>query len=105
VHYFIYMTGRVRGFAMAGGTSEQTHLLLPGSTRALAGTAPAPVLPGIYKLNYGYATDTATGAQTNRSEYFLNLPPWSIALVLVASLLLRMRYLRRKKKDTTSATD
>jgi len=100
VHYFGYFSAKVQGLFTNISPTGASHLLLPDTTRRISNSVPAPLLPGIYKATYGYQPES--GAAKTHSQYILNLPPWSIALVLLVFLTLRLY--QKKKAPTTPAT-
>ncbi|MEO6513271.1 MAG: hypothetical protein ABIR37_01170 [Candidatus Saccharimonadales bacterium] len=96
VHYFAYFSGHLSGFLMHTTPVGTSHLLLPGTTRHVGATIPAPFLPGIYKARYGYKTDS--GATFMNSTYLLFVPPWSVAAVLLLVFALYRVRVHRKKR-------
>lgn len=102
VHYFANFTGSVAGAFYNSSPTGTSQLLMPQTTKRVTGTVPAPLLPGIYKLNYGYKADS--GSDVHRSQYFLFLPPWFIVFALVAGFVFGRRYLKmRQVKKTTDS--
>lgn len=102
VHYFANFTGSVAGAFYNSSPTGASQLLMPRTTKRITGTVPSPLLPGVYKLNFGYTTDS--GAKISRSQYFLFLPPWFIALLLVAGYVFGRRYLARRTKSSKTTT-
>lgn len=97
-HVFVYVSGELHGLFVKPPQTSTAHLLIPGAVRKLEGFIQSPVLPGIYKANYGYKTDA--GWVIEQTHLVVYLPPWSIAFVL-AALLLVWRFwpnLRRHKR-------
>lgn len=80
VHYFAYFSGNLRGLLGHTTTFGTSHLLLPGTTRRVNETIPAPLLPGLYKAHYGYKTDAGTVFATG--AYVLYVPPWAVIALL-----------------------
>jgi hypothetical protein len=79
---------------------------MPGSVRRLTGTIAAPVLPGVYTATYGYRTDDGQNVQQSRTVIFI--PPWSVAFLLAALLVLGAiirshHHSRRRRKAQTQA--
>ncbi len=97
VHTFVFTTGQLHGFLTKLSPSPATHLLMPGKVRALAGSIPSPILPGVYRAVFGYKTDG--GQQVSVSRYVLFIPPWFIALVLAGLLALGRYWPRRRKTE------
>jgi hypothetical protein len=92
-HYFAHFTGSVAGAFYSSAPTGTSQLLMPQKIRRVSGTVPAPLLPGVYKLNYGYNTDS--GATVSKSSYFLFLPPWFIVVLLLAGYVFGKQHLAR----------
>ncbi|HSX28219.1 MAG TPA: hypothetical protein VLF60_02105 [Candidatus Saccharimonadales bacterium] len=91
-HFFMYPFGRLQGISARNNSPESAHLLLPGAVRAVGGTIPAPLLPGVYKAVYGYRIDN--GATLQQASYVVYLPPWSLAIpagMILIGLWIRSR--------------
>jgi hypothetical protein len=107
VHYFANFTGSVAGAFYNSSPTGTSQLLMPKTTRRITGTVTSPLLPGVYKLNFGYTTDS--GAKVSRSQYFLFLPPWFLVLLAVAGYVFGKRYIKRRsaraetKKEPTDS--
>ena len=101
VHYFANFTGSVAGAFYNSSPPGTSQLLMPDTTRRVTGSVPAPLLPGVYKLDYGYKTDS--GETVQRSHHFLFLPPWFIAFAFVASFVFGRRYLNRRDQKSTDS--
>lgn len=101
VHYFGYFSTKVQGLFTNISPTGTSHLLLPGTTRRIGNSVPAPLLPGIYKVTYGYQPES--GAAQTRSQYILNLPPWSIAAVILL-IFFALRLHRKKTPQQTPST-
>jgi hypothetical protein len=86
VYYFAYVSGQLHGLTAKPAATPESHLLMPGSVRRLTGTIAAPVLPGVYTATYGYRTDDGQNVQQSRTVIFI--PPWSVAFLLAALLVL-----------------
>lgn len=80
-HYFAYIAARVDGLFYNNVPTGTSQLLMPGTTRASKGSISSPLIPGIYKLSYIVTPDQ--GKKTEGSQYFVFLPPWSIALLII----------------------
>jgi hypothetical protein len=76
-HFFLYASGSIEGMGAKQHSPETTRLLLPDTARTMSGTIPAPLLPGIYEVTYGYRTDGGHTEQQN--AHVLYLPVWSLA--------------------------
>jgi hypothetical protein len=79
-HFFTYSSGRMQGLSAKSHQPEVTNLLLPGTSRVIGSTIPAPLLPGVYKAVYGYKTDDNQAVW--HSIYIIYLPPWSLLVPL-----------------------
>lgn len=96
-HFFMYVSGSLKGVATDNKSQEATHLLLPGTVRTAKGTIPAPSLPGIYQATYGYRVDD--GQTITHTKYIAYLPLWFIAIfvgIIVLAFSFWQRYRRRK---------
>ncbi len=101
IHYFAYIAERVDGLGYHDTPNGTSQLLMPGTTRRAEGSIKSPVLPGVYKLSYTITPDQ--GDKTEGSQYFLFLPPWSIALLIIIAAVIGhfvVRRLGRKKART-----
>jgi hypothetical protein len=94
-HFFIYTSGKLIGWTARPAIEEPAHILLPGTIRTVESRIVTPLLPGVYKAEYGYKTD---GGQTvNRSSNVIYLPPWSLAIPLGLGWILFILLQRRKQ--------
>lgn len=106
-HFIAYTSGIVQGLLpfSAQKPNEIAHVLLPGTVRRIDEKATAPMLPGVYRLSYGYRDEE--GKEVREQQYLLHLPVWSIVFVagagwLVAQLLKKLRRRVAFKKTTDS---
>ena len=91
VHFTGLFYGQVEGLFYKGQEVGVDHLLMPGAVRSISGTVPSPIMPGIYRVTYGYKVDFASIINV-KSAYIIYLPPWSIAFaILTAYALWRSR--------------
>lgn len=91
VHFTGLFYGQVEGLFGKGQEVGVDHLLMPGAVRSISGTVPSPIMPGIYRVTYGYKVDFASIINV-KSAYIIYLPPWSIAFaMLIAYALWRSR--------------
>lgn len=102
VHFSAYFYAQIDGvFGLVKQPQVGTsHLIMPKTTRSIEGSVQTPVLPGIYKVSYGYDVDFADFVN-QRTGYILFIPPWSVAVVIVAclgGLWWRQKLKRRKQK-------
>lgn len=79
-HFFIYNEATVTNGIIHRSVNEEGHILLPKTVRAIDYSIPSPVLPGIYRADYGYKTDS--NQDINRTKYFVYAPLWSFALLI-----------------------
>ncbi len=100
VHYFVYAAGQLHGPSARPAEQPATHILLPGKVRTIPGTISAPILPGIYKAEYGYKTDS--GQEMLRSSLVAYIPPWSIAflLLIILGIWNFLRWYRKRRHPT-----
>lgn len=94
-HFLIYVSGRLYGLSAREPKSEVAHLLLPNKVRTVKGSISPPLIPGIYKAEFGFKDEA--GHETKRTRYMLYAPPWSWALVIgTIWLILAIRKRRRR---------
>ena len=93
-HFFIYTADSIHGLGTQNTINEATHLLLPNTIRRIKCTTQAPLLPGIYKIKYGYTTDG--GTKIYKQKYFINVPLWSLFVLFGATLII-FRLVRLRK--------
>jgi hypothetical protein len=98
VHFSAYFFGQLEGLFGKYPENGTSHLLMPGAVRTIEGSIPTPLLPGIYKLTYGYKVDFADFI-TTKTAYIIFIPPWSI--VALALLLISGRWLWQRKRKKT----
>ena len=93
VHYQIDVKGRIDMAIAADTTVSTQHILLPDTTRRLNSSIPSPTFPGLYKVVYGYSSESS--GDILLSARVLYIPPWSIAililLVWVSFVIIRKR--------------
>ncbi|HET9412136.1 MAG TPA: hypothetical protein VFO38_04795 [Candidatus Saccharimonadales bacterium] len=94
-HAFVFMAGQLHGFTAKDPTQEAAHIILPDTTRVLSGTIQAPLLPGVYKATFGYASDS--GETKEKTRYIVYLPLWSVAIP--AGLLLLWAAWRARRRN------
>lgn len=82
IHYSASVFGRLESLIGKLPESDTSHALMPGTKRTVGGSVSSPLLPGVYKLTYGYKTD-ANSIISSKSEYILFIPPWSIIAVFI----------------------
>lgn len=98
VHFTAYFYGQVSGL-LFGQQPEvgEDHLLMPGKIRTIEGQVPTPLLPGLYKVTYGYKVDFAS-IITVKTAYILFIPPWSI--VTLVFIFFAVRWVRQCRKES-----
>lgn len=95
-HFFAYTTGKLEGLSAQSEKNDAAHVLMPQTSRVLEGTFSAPLLPGIYKANYGFKTDG--GALVTHEKYIVYAPLWAVALLVGAAWLLVVWFRRRARR-------
>jgi hypothetical protein len=92
-HFFAYVSGKLDGLAVKDKGPANTHLLLPQTIRKVGSTIPAPLLPGLYSVVYGYTTDK--GDTVHETSHLIYIPLWFLAalagLAWLGVFLLRRR--------------
>lgn len=100
VHYFVYTSGVLSGFLAEQSVSSSSHIVLPNTTRRLNGSIPAPLLPGVYKVTYGYKLEDKP--PVGFEGYIIYTPVWSYILLLVLVWLI-VHFVRHKKRRHAKA--
>jgi hypothetical protein len=95
-HFNVDVKGHLDGLLTSQSTVSSQHILLPETTRRFDTSLPAPILPGIYRMVYGYSS-TANSALV--STWILYIPPWSIIVgaILAWAGFLVARFVRRRQ--------
>lgn len=102
VYTDVNLHGRLLGLFTSSTRRGESHILLPGKPRTLTGTIATPLLPGVYRAEYGYTT---TGNwDITQQAWVVFLPPWFIA-ILLAGALLAARYHSRYKPKSRAKED
>lgn len=84
IDFSAFFFGQLDGLLNKVGQTGTSHVVLPGTVRTIDGSVPAPLLPGVYRLTYGYKTDFDQQA-TTKTAYVLYIPPWSgVVMILLA---------------------
>lgn len=102
-HFFMYVSGSIKGIGTEVKGQENAHILLPGTVRTVKGMIPSPLWPGVYDVTYGYRVDD--GQTTTQTKHLVYVPPWSLAVtagLLLAVLTLWKRRQRLTRKPTDS---
>lgn len=102
VHFTAYFYGQTEALLFGKQTEAGvTHLLMPGAVRTVHGTIPSPLLPGVYRVEYGYKVDFAN-IVTSQTGYIIYFPPWAFILLLFVVLLGRWLWQRQQQKAKTT---
>ncbi len=72
------------------------HIVIQGAPRTINGGVPTPLLPGVYKLTYGYKVDFADFIVT-KTAYVLFIPPWSFVAFIFLVFAVRWLWQRRSR--------
>lgn len=95
VHFSAYFYGQLHGLLFGNGEEAGSgQILMPGTVRTVEGAVPSPLIPGIYKVTYGYRVDFAS-IITTKTAYVIFIPPWSVIAVLF--VLLSVRWLKQRQ--------
>lgn len=97
VHFDAYFYARLESWFGKYPMVGANQVVLAKSTRKVSGAVPLPLLPGIYKMTYGYISDNSTPINT-RSETIIYIPPWSIVVTIFTGLVVMWTIQRRKKQ-------
>lgn len=99
IYFSSYFYGKIDGLFGIGSQPETgtSHLLIPNVVRTITGTIPSPLLPGIYRVTYGYRVDF-TPIVVTKSAYILFIPPWSVAALVLVLLTARWVWQKRHKR-------
>lgn len=97
VYFTAYFYGQVHGLFGTSPESGTAHILLPGAPRTISGTVPSPLLPGIYRLTYGYKVDFADFV-TTKTAWVLYIPPWSVIALVLLLLVIRWFWQKQRMK-------
>lgn len=97
VHYTAYIASRVDGLGYQDAPSGTSQLLMPGATRQVQSSINSPLLPGIYKLSYTVKPEQ--GEAITGSQYFLFLPPWAVAILIIVFAVITHYVTRRLRPE------
>ncbi len=102
VHLNGHFTTQLESFFGQSPKVSEDHAVFPNTARTISGTIPSPLLPGIYKLTYGYTATSYDGVM--KTAYIVNLPLWFVIAVLaVIGIGSSLRH--RSKNHKKAATD
>ncbi|MEO8784838.1 MAG: hypothetical protein ABI221_00690 [Candidatus Saccharimonadales bacterium] len=93
VYFFISPFGSL---GSSWSQNQTAHIVMPGAARQITGSINHPLLPGLYKANFGYKT--STGQTISKTERVFYVPPWFIAAVLILLLAGNTLYMRKRKR-------
>jgi hypothetical protein len=79
VHYFAHTSASLHGLFARKDSTSSSYLLLPAKVRRVETALSSPILPGFYRINYGYRTDANIAVE--RSKIVLYIPPWSVVVL------------------------
>ena len=100
VHFSAYFYGQLGGLLFGKGEEAGTgHIIMPGTIKTVDGAVPTPLIPGFYRVTYGYRVDFADIVIT-KTAYILFIPPWSIAAA--AFLLVGAHWIRQRRRENGS---
>ncbi len=92
-YYFINAFGALHGLTASNAVTGVSHLVVPGKILSVSGTIPHPILPGIYRAEFGYSP--SSGSRVEVQRLIIYIPPWFIALVLIVLLAGNIIYLKK----------
>lgn len=93
VHFRGESFARLEGPLTSTADEGQGPVLYPNTTRSVQGSIQAPLLPGVYRLTYGYAMDSPNKV-LEHSTYVVFIPPWFTMLVITLLLFGLMRLIK-----------
>lgn len=96
VYFSAHFYGQLQSLFKTYPQVGTSHILMPGKPRIISGTIASPLLPGIYRVTYGYKVDFADFVNT-KTVYIVYVPPWSIAALIFILLLARWLWQKRRK--------
>lgn len=94
-YYFINASGSLHGLTASSTATNVSHLVIPDRILSVSGTIPHPILPGIYRAEFGYSSSNSPRQVVQR--LIIYIPPWFIALVLIVLLAGNIFYLRKHR--------
>ena len=100
-HFIAYVSGVLRGWGPTQSSGEAAHLLIPDTTRRVEGKVPGPIVPGVYKVVYGYRDED--GKDMRHSQYMVYLPPWTWVFAAGIIWFVVVFVHRRRRLKTTGS--
>lgn len=95
IHYTAYFYGKIEGLFGQPSEVGTSHLLMPGTVRTVSESIPSPLLPGIYKVTYGYRADGNTG-ELAKTAFVVFAPPWAFVIIVLVGLIGRWWWQQRR---------
>lgn len=100
-HFLAYVSGVLRGWGPTQSSGETAHLLIPNTTRRVEGKLPGPIIPGLYKVVFGYRDED--GKDTRHSQYIMYLPLWTLVFAAGIVWFIVVFVRRRRRLYTTGS--
>lgn len=100
VHFDAYFYARIESLFGKYPMVGANQVVLAKTTRRVAGDMPMPFLPGVYKMTYGYIDGERSPINTRTATIFY-IPPWSIAAIVFAILVITWSVQRRRNLRET----
>ena len=100
-HFLAYISGVLRGWGPTQSSGETAHLLIPDTTRRIEGKLPGPIVPGLYKVVYGYRDEE--GKDTRHSRYIVYLPLWTWVFAVGIAWFFVVFVRRRRRLRSTGS--
>lgn len=99
VHFDAYFYARLENQLGKYPVVGANQVVLAKTTRRVTGDVPMPLLPGIYKMTYGYTNYERSPINT-RSATIFYIPPWFIVAIVLTILVIVWVIQRRKKSES-----
>lgn len=96
VHFDAYFYARLESLFGKYPVVGANQVVLAKTTRRVSGSVPMPLLPGFYKMTYGYIDDDKSPVNTRTTTVFY-VPPWFIAAIVFTILVVTWTIQRRKQ--------
>ena len=97
VHFSAYFYGQLEGIFGKLPESGTSHIVMPGTVRTIEGVIPSPLLPGIYRVTYGYKVDFADFVVA-KSAWIIFIPPWSVVVLVFLLIGARWGYIKWRNR-------
>jgi hypothetical protein len=102
VYQYVNVFGQLHGLSGGSPSIPDTHIIYPGAARVVSGSINHPLLPGLYKVTYGYSLNSSQNE--SKSSWVLYIPPWFIALMLIILIILLSYRSKRKNNGSKDKT-